>query len=74
MCFIYIANCPTYETLPCGMTSNNGGTQVGATVTYKPASNIMLVGPSIITCQPDGTWSAPMPKCRCKLTLNKQAK
>ena len=27
-----------------------------------------LLGPPILTCQPDGHWSAPMPHCRHKLT------
>ncbi|XP_065894513.1 sushi, von Willebrand factor type A, EGF and pentraxin domain-containing protein 1-like isoform X3 [Dysidea avara] len=64
--------CPQYEFLPCGTTSNSGGTKAGATVTYTPLPNFMLLGPSVITCQPNGTWSSPMPKCRrlCPMDFN----
>ncbi|XP_065894517.1 sushi, von Willebrand factor type A, EGF and pentraxin domain-containing protein 1-like [Dysidea avara] len=64
--------CPQYESLQCGTTSNSGGTKAGATVTYTPLPNFMLIGPSVITCQPNGTWSSPMPKCRrmCPMDFN----
>jgi len=68
MClFLSVVFCGPYEFISCGTTSNSGGRTIGAKVTYTPANNAMLIGPSVITCERGGKWSSPMPTCRSKL-------
>jgi len=67
--FPCVVFCEPYEFLPCGTTSNTRGRRIGAKVTYTPAANAMLIGPTEIECMEGGKWSSPMPKCRSKLII-----
>lgn len=52
--------------ISCGSTALRGGLIDGGMVTYTPAANAQLIGPTTLTCK-NGKWSAPVPKCRCEL-------
>uniref|UniRef100_A0A3B1KE14 Complement factor H n=1 Tax=Astyanax mexicanus TaxID=7994 RepID=A0A3B1KE14_ASTMX len=60
-----VVRCPPIETPEFVIASGNTeDASYDDVINFECSNNLMLTGPKDIHCKEDGTWSAPVPKCK----------